>query len=121
MSRHDEPKMIEVFWKKIIANGSILFLNPTFKVQYKISYIFLDIELEKVNKPDMKPSDLKAQLADNIVNIAKEYVDDEKYFPLGKNYNFNNFDFNLFSKKNFFLSKFNRLSGVCQFIARFRP
>lgn len=33
----------------------------------------------------MKPSDLKNQLADNIVNIAKEYVDDdEKYFPLGK-------------------------------------
>ncbi len=32
----------------------------------------------------MKPCDLKNQLADNIVNIAKEYVDDEKYFPLGR-------------------------------------
>lgn len=41
-------------------------------------------EMEKISRPDMKPSDLKNQLADNIVNIAKEYVDDdEKYFPLG--------------------------------------
>lgn len=41
--------------------------------------------MDKVSRPDMKPSDLKNQLADNIVNIAKEYVDDdEKYFPLGK-------------------------------------
>jgi hypothetical protein len=43
--------------------------------------------MEKVSRPDMKQSDLKNQLADNIVNIAKEYVDDdEKYFPLGKLY-----------------------------------
>ena len=40
--------------------------------------------MDKVSKPDIKPSDLKNQLADNIANIAKEYVDDdEKYFPLG--------------------------------------
>ena len=31
----------------------------------------------------MKPSDIKNQLGENIVNIAKEYADDdEKYFPL---------------------------------------
>jgi hypothetical protein len=43
--------------------------------------------MEKVSRPDMKQSDLKNQLADNIANIAKEYVDDdEKYFPLGKLY-----------------------------------
>ncbi len=42
--------------------------------------------MDKVSRPDMKQSDLKNQLADNIVNIAKEYVDDdEKYFPIGKN------------------------------------
>jgi hypothetical protein len=42
--------------------------------------------MDKVSRPEMKQSDLKNQLADNIVNIAKEYVDDdEKYFPLGKN------------------------------------
>lgn len=35
-------------------------------------------------RPDIKPSELKTQLAENIVNIAREYVnDDEKYFPLG--------------------------------------
>ena len=39
-----------------------------------------------LNRPDVKPSDLKNELTENIVRIAKEYVDDdEKYFPLSKN------------------------------------
>lgn len=57
MARHDDPKIVEIFWKQIIAT-----------------------ELDKM--ADIKQSDLKNQLADNIVNIAKEYVDEEKYFPL---------------------------------------
>ncbi|CAF1048882.1 unnamed protein product, partial [Brachionus calyciflorus] len=59
MSRHEDPKAIEILWKQIIAN-----------------------ELDKLSRPDLKPSDLKYQLAENIISIAKEYIDDEKYFPL---------------------------------------
>ena len=44
------------------------------------------IELDKLKRPDIKQCDLKNQLADNIVNIAKEYVDEEKYFPIGNLY-----------------------------------
>jgi hypothetical protein len=45
-------------------------------------------ELDKLNRPDVKPSDLKNELTENIVRIAKEYVDDdEKYFPLSKKTN----------------------------------
>jgi len=59
-ARHDDAKTIGILWKQIIAN-----------------------ELDKMSRPDIKQSDLKAQLAENIINIAKEYVDDdEKYFPL---------------------------------------
>jgi hypothetical protein len=41
--------------------------------------------MDKMFRPDIKPSDMKNQLAENIVQIAKEFIDeDEKYFPLGK-------------------------------------
>lgn len=61
MSRHDDPKAIEILWKQIIANEL-----------EKVSNIYTD-----------KFNDLKTQLAENISNIAREYVDDdEKYFPL---------------------------------------
>ncbi|RNA00061.1 nuclear pore complex protein Nup155-like, partial [Brachionus plicatilis] len=59
MSRHEDPNFIEIFWKQIVAN-----------------------ENDKLNRPDMKPSDLKHELAENIILIAKDYIDDEKYFPL---------------------------------------
>ena len=63
MSRHDDPKTIEILWKQIIANE-----------MEKVSNIYTD----KIN-------DLKTQLAENISNIAREYVDDdEKYFPLSR-------------------------------------
>lgn len=42
-------------------------------------------ELDKLIRPEIKPSDLKNELTENIVRIGKEYVDDdEKYFPLSK-------------------------------------
>jgi hypothetical protein len=42
-------------------------------------------ELDKVSSTDVKPSDMKNQLVENLVNIGKEYAeDDEKYFPLSK-------------------------------------
>jgi hypothetical protein len=38
-----------------------------------------------VSSTDVKPSDMKNQLVENLVNIGKEYAeDDEKYFPLSK-------------------------------------
>lgn len=42
-------------------------------------------ELDKVSSADVKPSDMKNQLVENLVNIGKEYAeDDDKYFPLSK-------------------------------------
>ena len=38
-----------------------------------------------MSSTDVKPSDMKNQLVENLVNIGKEYAeDDEKYFPLSK-------------------------------------
>ena len=42
-------------------------------------------ELDKISSMDIKPSDLKNQLAENILLVSKDYSDDggdDKYFPL---------------------------------------
>jgi hypothetical protein len=67
------------------TNNSKWYLNEIYFIEIKVTFMKINkSEMEKISRPDMKPSDLKNQLADNIVNIAKEYVDDdEKYFPLG--------------------------------------
>lgn len=85
MARHDAPREIEMLWKEIIANGSynkfLIFITSLIYMSLKNPK-----ELDKLNRPDVKPSDLKNELTENIVRIAKEYVDDdEKYFPLSKN------------------------------------
>ena len=60
--------------------------------------------MDKISSTDIKPSDIKNQLGENIANIAKEYVeDDEKYFPLGENLK------NFFSKLFFFSHKGNKI------------
>ena len=60
MSRHEDADLIKICWKKIIAN-----------------------EIEKIKtRLDIKPCDLEHELAEKLILITKEYVDDEKYFPL---------------------------------------
>lgn len=71
-------------WDAVEANNRQWWdLNPV-SVDY-IVLLLVDLELDKLNRPEVKPSDLKNELAENIVRIGKEYVDDdEKYFPLSK-------------------------------------
>ena len=84
MSRHEDQKLIEVLWKQIIANGTLLkfLIILNFKLKKKLICILI-LELEKVTSTDMKPSEIKNQLGENLSNIAKEYAeDDENFFPL---------------------------------------
>lgn len=84
MARHDDPKAIEMLWKQIIANGNTLFIYFFF-ANLLVNIMFFLEELDKLIRPEIKPSDLKNELTENIVRIGKEYVDDdEKYFPLSK-------------------------------------
>lgn len=66
-----------------MVNSLFVWLFIYWEVFFFLNWPF-NLELDKLLRPEIKPSDLKNELAENIVCIAKEYVDDdEKYFPLG--------------------------------------